>query len=177
LASVRDVVREILTLSKQRVAAGSSRPTSIFDCGDFALISSEGLHIHSQQCKHLRDQQIAPLFQVLEKVGLMSYRLNLPPRCKLHPVFHCDLLSKAACSTPLRHQPSEIKSDHDEYAIDYTSDAKVDNLPNHRCLYFQFSTLFVKYDVSEWISLEQVDDCEKPYAFLSSNIWAQFSQK
>ena len=49
LASTRDVVRELLTLSKQRMAARSSRPAPIFVVGDFVFISSKGLHIHSQK--------------------------------------------------------------------------------------------------------------------------------
>ena len=86
------------------------------------------------KCKHLRDQRLGT-FQVVEKVGLKSFRLELPPGCRLHPVFHCDLLSKASNSTPLRHQPVEIESDHNEYATDFISDAKIDNWPNRRDLY------------------------------------------
>ena len=74
----------------------------------------------------MRDQRLGPL-QLIEKAGLKSYRLKLPSGYRLHPVFHCDLLSKASNSTPLRHQPTEIESDHNEYAIDFISDAKVDN--------------------------------------------------
>ena len=69
LASVRDVVRELLTLSKQRMDARSSKPAPIFDVGDFIFLSSKGLHIYSQKCKHLRDQRLGP-FQVIDKVGL-----------------------------------------------------------------------------------------------------------
>jgi hypothetical protein len=89
LTNVREVVRELLTLSKQRMAARSSRPAPTFVVGDFVFLSSKGLHIHSQKCKHFRDQRLGP-FQVIEKVGLKSYRLKLPPRCRLHPVFKCD---------------------------------------------------------------------------------------
>jgi len=91
-------------------------------------------------------------------------------------VFHCDFLSKAYSFTPLRHQPEEIERDHDEYAIDYISDAKVDNWPTRRGLYLQFLTHFVGYIVLEWMLLEQVDDCEQLFVFLASYIWAQFSQ-
>jgi hypothetical protein len=48
LASVRDDVRELPTLSKHRMVARSSRPAPIFFVGDFAFLSSKGLHIHSQ---------------------------------------------------------------------------------------------------------------------------------
>ena len=47
-------------------------------------------------------------------------------------MFDCDLRSKASNSNPLRHRPAEIESDHNEYAIDFISNAKVDNWPNRR---------------------------------------------
>ncbi len=46
-ASIRDVVPELLTLSKQRMVSRSSKPTLIFAIGDFAFLSSKGLHIYS----------------------------------------------------------------------------------------------------------------------------------
>ena len=46
MASVRDVVRELLTLSKQRMVARSTRPTPIFAVGDSLFLSSKGLHIN-----------------------------------------------------------------------------------------------------------------------------------
>ena len=70
----------------------------------------------------MRDQRLG-LVEVIEKDGLQSYKLSLPPGCKLHPVFHCDLLSKASNSKPLRHQLVEIESKNIEYAIDDISDA------------------------------------------------------
>ncbi len=143
--------------------------------GDYVYLSSKGLHIHSQKCKHLRDQRLGP-YQVIEKVGLKSYKLKLPQGCRLHPVFHCDVLSKASTSTPLRHQPAEIESDHNEYAIDYISDAKVDKWPSRRGPYLQFLRFFVGYDVREWMLLEQLDDCEQISVFLLSDVWKQFSQ-
>ena len=108
------------------MAARLSRLAPTFFVGDFVFLFSKGLHIHSQKCKHLRDQCLGP-FQVIDKFGLKSDRLKLPPRCRLHPVFHCDSLSKSSNSTPLPHRLAEIESEHDEYAIDFTSDAKVDN--------------------------------------------------
>ncbi len=91
-------------------------------------------------------------------------------------MFHCDLLSKASTSTPLRHRRAEVESDHNEYAIDFVSDIKVDTWPNRRGFYLQFLTYFIEYDVPEWMLLEQVDDCEQLSVFLSSDVWVQFSQ-
>jgi hypothetical protein len=47
LASVRDVIRELLTLSKQRMVARSSKPAPFFFMGDFVFLSSKCLHVHS----------------------------------------------------------------------------------------------------------------------------------
>jgi hypothetical protein len=69
-----------------------------------------------------------------------------------------------------------MESDHNEYAIDFISGVKVDNWPSRRGLYLQFLTHFVGYDVPKWMLLEQVDDCEQLSIFLSSDVWAQFSQ-
>ncbi len=94
LANVREVVREFFARSMQRMAARSFRLAPTFVVGDFVFLLSKEILIHSQKCKHLRDQRPAP-YQVIEKVGLKSYRLKLPQGCRLHPVFRCDLLSKA----------------------------------------------------------------------------------
>jgi hypothetical protein len=47
LASVRDVVREFLTISKQRMSDRSSKQAPSFVVGDFVFLSSKELHIHS----------------------------------------------------------------------------------------------------------------------------------
>ena len=64
-------------------------------------------------------------------------------------MFHCDLLSKASNPIPLRHQLTEIESDHNEHAIDYILDVKIGIRPNRRGPYLQFLTRFVEYDVLE----------------------------
>ena len=113
---------------------------------------------------------------MMSSFELKSYKLKLLPGCRLHPVFHCDMIFKASNPVPLRHQPAEIESNHNEYAIDYISQVKIDSWPNRRGPYLQFLTHFVGYDVPEWMLLEQVDACEQLSMFLSSSVWAQFSQ-
>jgi len=44
----------------------------------------------------------------VSKVGINSYKFILPKGCRLHPVFHCDLLYHATSSTSLRPHQAEI---------------------------------------------------------------------
>ena len=57
IADIRDVANQLLKLSKERMAAGSTRIAPIFQPGDLVYLSTKGLHIRSQKCKHLRDQK------------------------------------------------------------------------------------------------------------------------
>ena len=83
------------------MAARSTRTAPIFQLGDLVYLSTTGLRIRSQKCKHLIDQKLGP-YKIISKVGINSYKLLLPKGCRLHHVFHCDLLSHATSSTFLR---------------------------------------------------------------------------
>jgi len=100
----------------------------------------------------------------------------LPKGCRLHPVFHCDLLSHASSSTSLRPHQAEIEGAHEEYAVDYIYDVKIDNWPKRRGFYLHFLTHFVSFDIIEWLLLKQVDDCEQLSIFLGSEKWNKFSK-
>jgi hypothetical protein len=90
-------------------------------------------------------------------------------------VFHCDLLSHATSSTSLRPHQAEIEGGNEEYAVDFISDVKTDNLPRRRSPYLQLLTHFVSFDILEWMLLEQVDDCEQLSIFLNTERWNVFS--
>ena len=108
------------------MAARSTRTASLFQPRDHVYLSTKGLQVRSQKCKHLRDQRLGS-YKVISKDEINSYKRLLPKGCRLHPVFHCDLLSHATTSTSLRPHQAEIEGDHDEYAVDYISDVKFDN--------------------------------------------------
>jgi len=108
------------------MAARSTRSSPNFHVGYLVYLSTRGLHIRSQKCKHLRNQKLGP-FKVMAKVGMTSYRIFLPDGCSLHPMFHCDLLSHTTITTSLRSHQAEIEGDMEEYAINYIDDVKLDN--------------------------------------------------
>jgi len=69
IAYIRDVVNQLLKLSKERMVASSTRTAPIFQPGDFVYLSTKGLHIRSHKCKHLRDQKLGP-YTYVPKVGI-----------------------------------------------------------------------------------------------------------
>ena len=84
-------------------------------------------------------------------------------------MFHCDVLSHASSPTSLRPQHAKIKGDHEEYAIDFISNVKINNWSTRKGPYLHFFfTHFVYFDIPKWVLIEQVDECEHLSIFLSS---------
>jgi hypothetical protein len=78
--------------------------------------------------KKLSEKRIGP-FKVLEKIGTTSYKLDLPPTWRIHPIFHSDLLSRF--SEPIYdHQkgddrpPPDVIDDHEEYEVERILDSR-----------------------------------------------------
>jgi hypothetical protein len=81
ITDIKDVVHQLIKLSKERMAAISTRSVPLFQPGDDIYLSVKGLHIRSLKCKHLRDQRLDP-FKVICKVGIInSYKFLLPKGC------------------------------------------------------------------------------------------------
>ena len=152
------MVKYLLQLSKERMSARSTRTDLLFQPEDFVYLFTKGLHIQSQKCKHIREQQLGP-FKVLCKVSINSYKLSSPKGCRLHPVFFVTCLFYASSTRSLRPHYAEIEGDHEEYAIDFISDVTIDNWPRRIDPYLYFLTRFVSFDIPKWMLLEQVDEC------------------
>ena len=119
------------------MTARSTRSPPNFHVGDLVSLSTRGLHIRSQKCKHLRDQKLGP-FKVMAKVGMTSYKLLFSDGRRLHPVFHCDLLSHTTRTVSLRPHKAEIEGYMEECAINFSDDVKLDDWPRRRGSYLQF---------------------------------------
>ena len=69
--------------------------TQCYAVGDQVLLSSKNLKFKAQgtheRTKKLMPRYVGP-FAILARVGLVAYKLGLPPTVKVHPVFHVSLL-------------------------------------------------------------------------------------
>lgn len=108
-------------LAKDQFRVAQERAKSYFDkkvetqsfaVGDQVLLASKNLKFKGQglgeRTKKLMPRFIGP-FAILARVGLVAYRIGLPPTVKVHPVFHVSLLK--AYSSDGRYQPPPAKLD------------------------------------------------------------------
>jgi hypothetical protein len=68
----------------------------------------------SAKLDHIR---IGP-FKILERIGRVNYKLELPETMRIHPVFHVMLLEKAPDSAQLGQERIEVETDTDEYEVE-----------------------------------------------------------
>ena len=88
-----------------KTAADSSRRTSAFLPGDLVWLSMKNLTLPTELSRKLAPKFVGPC-EVLEQVGAVSYKINLPDGLrKIHPVFHVSLLKKFIGPAPLARAP------------------------------------------------------------------------
>ena len=76
ISDMRDVVHQMIKLSKERMAARSTRTAPLFQPDDYVYLSTKGLNIRSQKCKRLRDQRLGP-FKKEERKEEIPYKKGL----------------------------------------------------------------------------------------------------
>ena len=67
--------------------ANRRRRESDVEVGQLAWLSSEHLALAPGLSRKLADKFVGP-FRVLEQVGAVSYKLDVPTSWRVHPVFH-----------------------------------------------------------------------------------------
>jgi hypothetical protein len=80
-----------------------------FSEGDIVYLATKNISI-KQLTKKLDYKYIRP-YKVLQKISENNYKLDLPPKVRLHPIFHVLLLELVADTIQVRisNEPEEIK--------------------------------------------------------------------
>ena len=87
--------RQQLQAAQQRDSAyaNNKRRDVTFAIGDKVLLSTKNIRQHMKGPDKLQMRYIGP-FRIAEKIGSVSYKLELPLGMKMHPVFHVSLLKQ-----------------------------------------------------------------------------------
>jgi hypothetical protein len=93
-------VRAQLVIEEQ--ANWHRTPQPAFGPGDFTSLSSYHLNT-DRPCRKLREKFLVT-FKILEHIGKMAYKLDIPASIAIHPVFPIKSLKPASCN-PLHLQP------------------------------------------------------------------------
>lgn len=120
-----EVLRQLKThllraQDRMRVQANKHRRERNFEVGDLVFLKLKQNRQHSVMSRvspKLSAKYYGP-FEVVERIGEVAYRLNLPPSSKIHPIFHVSLLKKAVGKYKVEEVlPTGLEDDRAELMI------------------------------------------------------------
>jgi hypothetical protein len=106
---------------RQKSYADTKRREVTFEIGDQVLLSTKNIKLNAPGTRKLLPRFIGP-FEVLQRVGEVAYKLNLPAEMRLHNVFHVSLLAKYDADGTYQPPPPILVNGELEYEIERVLD-------------------------------------------------------
>ena len=128
------------------------QPPPVFSVGQYVLL--DGRNIRTRRpAKKLEPKYYGP-YTIKRKISNTAYELNLPPRMRIHPVFHVSLLEPYRSSTipgreDIRQEPENIEGDQDWDVEEIVGS-------------FEMADGTVKYEV-KWANFDITENTYEPY--------------
>ena len=103
---------------RQRAYADQDRKGVEFEKGQYVYLISKTIRFRGKGTPKLMPKYMGP-YKIGKKIGLVSYRLELPPKARIHPTFHVSPLKPHRDSVKNlerdeeRPEPIIIKALHD----------------------------------------------------------------
>ena len=73
--------------NRAKAHANASRQEEKYEVGNEVILAMRHLHVNEHLPVKLRRRWIGP-FSIVKVISPVAYRLNLPPKWQIHPVFH-----------------------------------------------------------------------------------------
>jgi Chromo (CHRromatin Organisation MOdifier) domain len=102
-------------------------------------------------------------FKVLERIGSSAYRVKLPERCRMHPVFHVSKLWKYnnSLSDPVDHAPILLEDEGLFEVQDILNKRGPDAAPHYLVQWKGYDTMYNTWEPAD--QLEMCTDLIKAY--------------
>jgi len=161
---------------RQRTLANESRRELLLSPGDQVWLNPKHLNIKTPGTRKLLPRFVG-LYEVLERVGEVAYRLKLPEKMRIHNVFHVSLLKPV--KTDGRYPSGDAAVE-----LDTTFGYVVEMVLSHRTRQSRgknagtITSYLVKYkdlgpEHNAWVSEKGL---QRDYPNLLSAYWAERSQ-
>jgi len=135
-----------------------------FKKGDLVFLSLKD--VQTQRPSQTLDYRNMGPLKVIETIGETSYRLELPPTCKRHDVYHVSLLSKCPTSTVINRTipppPTVIIDSYEEHVVE----AILDSRRYYETKQYLTSWKGLGPERNTWQDVSTVEDCEALELFI-----------
>ena len=117
--------------TRQKSQADKHRLDVAFDVGAEVLLATKNLKLKGVTPRKLLPRYIGP-FKVLQRIGKVAYKLNMPDHMHVHNVFHVSLLQPYKSHGRRHMPPPEIVDGELEYTIESVTAHRVSTVGGKR---------------------------------------------